>query len=136
MSTSLNLHTYTDVEQVLQAAREQGGAIYELTSHAQAVAFRRRVYTYRKLLGQQAAALGPTPQFMAPTKWDDVSLEVRDTEVVIRFNYLKGQIKTLTGDEVGITTRTPKKLTPIVNPDDPLLLVGLELAKDIQDDDD
>lgn len=133
MPTSKNPNTYHDVEMVLQAARDNGGIRYELSSPKAAISWRRRAYTYRALLSDLGRQRANTPGFIPPTKWDDVHLGLDGSTVIIEFNKLGGQLKTLDGQPVEAKPLAPAE--PLVSPpvadgDDPLLLAALEIMGD------
>jgi len=133
MGVSQNPNTYSDVEQVFQAARAAGGAKYELPSRGDAVYWRTRAYTYRKLLGKLSAS-PLTPDIPGPTKWDDVKLTLEDKSVVIRFQGLTGKLHALDNDKPINVPEVQKKLIPL-DADDPLLEAAQSLLGEIDDED-
>lgn len=103
MPFSTNINTYSDVVSVLTAARKAGGAIYELASPAKARNWSARAYYYRKLLVKAAQArAGKVPGFVPSTEWDDIELEVVGNSVRIRFQEIKGILKSVTGAQLEV----------------------------------
>jgi hypothetical protein len=98
MPFSTNINTYSDVVSVLSAARAAGGAVYELPPKAMARNWVARAYYYRKLLVKAARQrAGNLPGFTPSTDWDDMRLEVTDTNVHITFREVVGVLRNAGG---------------------------------------
>lgn len=119
MTRSNSLSTYTDVKIQLEQIRAQGGALMEFTTFGGAVSWVARVYTYRKLLRDQALANAP-PGLDPGTPWDDLIVrhdkQNKAAFVTVQFGVLKrGNMKPLpTGLEKPLTLVTGLEPAPVV----------------------
>lgn len=133
MTRSNSLSTYTDVKLQLEQIREQGGALVEFTTFGGAVSWVARVYTYRKLLRDQAR-VSSLPGLDPTTPWDDLIVrhdkKNRKPFVTVQFGVLKrGNIKPLPiGLEKPLTLVMGLELAPVVT-DDLLEAAMAEVAK-------
>jgi hypothetical protein len=137
MSFPRNPNSYGDVVPILQAAREQGGGIYECNTIAGATTWKAKAYFYRKLLIDLATARAGNPAgFIPSTMWDDLYLTRVGTCIKIEFRAPLGLFTTLEGvpvevarslplDGTSALLQAPASLTPSVAED--------ELEKEAQD---
>lgn len=117
MPMSKNVSAYYDVGQVLTAARKEGGGMYDLGTPKAATHWRMRAYYYRTLLADaDARAHAGVPGYMPTTEWDDMTLTLQGSAVVIEFGTVKGTLTNLQGKPLEV--KPLKKATPLIKADD------------------
>lgn len=113
---------FADVAAVLDTAIKMNGARYTLATPGQAVNWRQRAYTLRRLLQQQdAAAKAATPGATVTTKYDGIVLRLQENIVLIEVLKPTGILESNDGKVV-----TPEAETTF----DPLLDEALDLIRD------
>lgn len=90
MTRSLNIHTYADVKDVLDAAVTAGGGRVRLQNASKAVNWRHRAYAFRSLMFKEK---GSTP-------YDDFTLVLDGDSVVIRRKE-RAPLEDLEGNPIG-----------------------------------
>lgn len=115
-----SISAYQDEKKILDAALASGGGTLQFETPGQAIHFRQRVYTLRKILRENASpAMSPFDRLTIP------SLKKGQTEVRIEVSKIKAEF---------VPDPTGQPVVPDmaeVPEDDPLLVEALKIAGDI-----
>ena len=87
------INAYSDVRDVLDLARQRGGGVYRLPTAAEAVRWRLRAYTFRKLYRKENGGYSP---------YDNMTLRLDGTAVSITINVPLGTFEDLSGEAVPV----------------------------------
>lgn len=129
MGLSTNINTYNDIRRVLDTVLAKGEvARYKTESRADAVRWRLRAYTFRKLLQRQLnETAGTIPGYSPSTPYDNMILRLDDTAVIIDMDgqAIPGELTDETGRPLSLLEADEAE----VDPNDPLLLEAMKLAR-------
>lgn len=126
-----SIHSYKDVQDVLDAALAQGGGDYTLSSRGKAINWRQRAYEFRQLKLEEAAEQKKRLGFVPATPYDNVKMTVRDCTVRIERRQVEGELAPLPFP----APPTDMSVLP-VEPEDELLLEATRLLNEKGEKDD
>jgi hypothetical protein len=119
------LGMYDDVRQILDAALQSGGGMFELPSHGLAVHWRQRAYKFRKLYAQTLAS----DDSFSMSPYDRLTLpQIADDSCTVVIN-VREVIGTFTPN------REPSEASHIPVPGDELFDVAADIARKIKEGD-